>query len=44
MKDITLLVPGEAMAVAKIPRTRIESERKRELAVQLYREGMISGR
>jgi predicted HTH domain antitoxin len=43
MKDVTLVIPGEAMAVAKIPRQRIESELKRELAIQLYREGLISG-
>jgi len=43
MNDISLTIPGDALAMAKIPRHRLESELKKQLAVQLYREGLISG-
>ena len=43
MKDITLLIPGEVVAHARIPRTRIDAELRKELALQLYREGIVSG-
>ena len=42
MKDVTLTIPSEVLAVAKIPRQRLELELKKELALQLYREGLIS--
>ena len=43
MKDVTLTLPGEAFVRAKIPRQRLQRELKKELALQLYREGLISG-
>lgn len=43
MDDICLTIPGAALAAAKIPRQRLEWELKKELALQLYREGLISG-
>jgi predicted HTH domain antitoxin len=43
MGDISLTIPGDALATAKIPRHRLESELKKQLAVQLYREGLVSG-
>jgi predicted HTH domain antitoxin len=43
MSDISLTIPGDALAAAKIPRHRLESELKKQLAIQLYREGLISG-
>ena len=43
MSSISLTIPSDAVAAMKIPRHRVESELKKQLAVQLYREGMISG-
>ena len=43
MKDLALTIPADVLAVAKIPRARMESELKKELALQLYREGIVSG-
>lgn len=43
MKDLALTIPGDVLANAKIPRARMESELKKELALQLYREGIVSG-
>ncbi len=43
MNDVLLAIPGEALAAAKIPRSRLDTELKKELALQLYREGLISG-
>lgn len=43
MSDISLTIPGDALAGAKIPRHRLQSELKKQLAIQLYREGLISG-
>ena len=43
MKDVHLTIPGEVLATAKIPRQRLEAELKKELALQLYREGLIAG-
>ena len=43
MKDVTLTLPGEALVRTKIPRHRLQRELKKELALQLYREGLISG-
>ncbi len=42
MNDITLTIPGEALAVARIPRGRMEDEHRKELALQLYREGIVA--
>jgi predicted HTH domain antitoxin len=43
MKDVTLTLPGAALQRAKIPRQRLQRELKKELALQLYREGLIAG-
>jgi len=43
MSDVSLTIPGDALAAAKIPRHRLESELRKQLAMQLYREGLISG-
>lgn len=43
MHDISITIPGEALAGAKIPRDRLERELKLQLAIQLYREGLTSG-
>ncbi len=43
MKDMALTIPGDVLAVARIPRARMETELKKELALQLYREGIVSG-
>lgn len=43
MRDVTLTLSGEALATVKIPRKRLQLELKKELALQLYREGIISG-
>jgi predicted HTH domain antitoxin len=43
MKDLTLVIPGEVLEAVRIPRHRFGPELKKELAVQLYREGLISG-
>lgn len=42
MNDITLTIPGVALATAKLPRARMESELRKELALQLYREGIVA--
>jgi predicted HTH domain antitoxin len=42
MGDISLTIPGDALAAVKIPRQRLQSELKKQLAIQLYREGLIS--
>lgn len=42
MGDISLTIPGDALAAVKIPRHRLHSELKKQLAIQLYREGLIS--
>jgi len=42
MKDVTLTIPGDVLAAAKIPRQRLQQELKKELALQLYREGLVS--
>ena len=41
MKDMALTIPGDVLAVVRIPRARIEAELKKELALQLYREGIV---
>ena len=35
MNDVLLAIPGEALAAAKIPRSRLKKELKKELALQL---------
>lgn len=42
MKTLTLDIPEDILASVKIPRNRLQSELRRELALQLYRENMIS--
>lgn len=42
MRTLTLDIPEAVLTGVKIPRTRLKSELKRELALQLYREHMIS--
>lgn len=42
MKIISLQIPEEILFFVKIPRKQWEIGLKRELALQLYREGMIS--
>ena len=42
-KDMALTIPGDVLAAVRIPRARIETELKKELALQLYREGIVSG-
>ena len=43
MNDVSVTIPGEALAAVKIPRHRLEAELRKQLAIQLYREGLISG-
>lgn len=42
MKTVTLDIPESVLVSVKIPRNRLESGLRRELALQLYRENMIS--
>jgi len=42
MKTLNLEIPKEVLASIKIPRNRLEADLRRELALQLYRENMIS--
>ena len=42
MKTLTLDIPEDILATVKIPRNRLQSDLRRELALQLYRENMIS--
>ncbi len=42
MRTLTLDIPEAVLTGVKIPRTRLKSDLKRELALQLYREQMIS--
>ena len=42
MKTMTLDIPGSVLTSVKIPRNRLKTDLKRELALQLYRENMIS--
>lgn len=42
MKTLTLDIPEEVLIAIKIPRDRLKTDLKRELALQLYRENMIS--
>ncbi len=42
MRTMTLDIPESVLTAVKIPRNRLKNELKRELALQLYRESMIS--
>ena len=42
MKSMTLDIPESVLSTVKIPRNRLKTDLKRELALQLYRENMIS--
>lgn len=42
MKTLTLDIPEAVLVSVKIPRNRMKTDLKRELALQLYRENMIS--
>jgi predicted HTH domain antitoxin len=42
MKTLAIEIPEEVMVAVKIPRNRWETELKKELALQLYRENLIS--
>lgn len=42
MNDVTISIPGDVLEHAKIPRARMERELRKELALQLYREGIVS--
>ena len=42
MKTVTLDIPEDILIAVKIPRNRLQTDLKRELALQLYRENMIS--
>lgn len=42
MKTLALEIPEKVMVSVKIPRNRWETELKKELALQLYRENLIS--
>ncbi|HHC23912.1 MAG TPA: UPF0175 family protein [Desulfobacterales bacterium] len=41
MKMISVPIPEDIMMSVKIPRRRWKTELKKELALQLYREGLI---
>ncbi len=42
MKTLSIQIPEEIMFTAKIPRKQWASQIKKELALQLYREGLVS--
>lgn len=42
MRTLTLEIPDAVLAAVKIPRNRLKIDLKRELALQVYRENMIS--
>ena len=42
MNTISIQIPEEFLFSVKIPRRSLESELKKELALQLYREGLTS--
>ncbi len=43
MADFLISIPEDALAGARISRDRLEPELRKELALQLYREGIVSG-
>jgi predicted HTH domain antitoxin len=42
MKTLSLDIPKDVLVSVKIPRNRLKTDLRRELALQLYRENMIS--
>ncbi len=42
MKTLSLEIPEELLISFKVPRQHWKNELKKELAIQLYREGLIS--
>ncbi len=42
MKTVSLAIPEDILFTVKIPRKKREAELRKELALQLYREGLIS--
>lgn len=42
MGSITIEIPDDVLLAAKLPRERIKEELKKELALHLYREGILS--
>ncbi len=42
MQTISLQIPEKVMLTAKIPRQHLKRELMKELALQLYREGIVS--
>ncbi len=43
MKELTLRIPMEVLASAKIPRNQLEPELRRRLAAALFSDGVIGG-
>lgn len=43
MQNILVTIPGDALAGMKVPPERLEAELKKQLALQLYRERLVSG-
>ncbi len=43
MPDLLLPIPAESLESARIPPGRMEIELRKELALQLYREQLITG-
>lgn len=41
MAELLLKIPEDALQAARIPRDRLEPELLKELALQLYREGLL---
>ncbi len=42
MKTLTLDIPEDILVSIKIPRNRLKTDLRRDLAIQLYRENLIS--
>ena len=42
MKTLSIVIPEELLINFKVPRQNWKNELKKELAIQLYREGLIS--
>ncbi len=42
MKTITVQIPEAYLTAIKIPKKRLQHELEKELALQLYREGLIT--
>ena len=43
MKDLVLTLPGEALALARIPPAELERELRRRLAAALFSDGIVGG-